>query len=1054
MSIAFESPGFLLLIPVVIVLLIISMRFMVIHNKRAGIGQIIVRSILAISLILALAQISFKWTGKEVTTIFLVDVSDSVKEQRDETIRFVNEAVKTKARKDSVAIIAFGKDPRVEQYIAKEVSFSEFQTDVSKEATDLEEAVKIALAQLPEDSAKRIVLISDGNENEGDLQKTAASVVASGCDFQVYKLSENDASEVYVSDIKVPKEVGVGENFNINVEVESNVACEAVVSLYSGRTLKGQQSVSLQKGTNRFVFKDTQTDEGLKTYRVTVDATADTVTVNNEFSAFTSIEIDLPILVVEGEPGKAAELQGILDSMGENYEVILPSTVPNTMSDFMEYSSIIFVDVYAEDLRDGFMEQLEDYVKVYGGGFVATGGRNSFALGGYRDTPIEKVLPVYMDLQGENEIPVMAMQVVLDQSGSMSDGNGFLTNLDLAKESANAAVTNVRETDYIGVMAFDDYYDRVVPLQLATDKEAISNSVFSIGLGGGTSIYPALLAATEDVVNCNAMIKHILLLTDGQDGTDLTDYEDLIETINAAGITLSTVAVGTGCNSELLEDLAEACGGRYYYTDINSNIPRIFAQEVYLSSNTYLVNEEFTPIITANDEMISDVAVNGLPNLYGYVATTPKERCIEVLQSPAGDPILAYWQYGLGKTVAWTSDVTGQWSSAYSGWENTPLLWHNIIEYLSADTSMDGSYSEVIQNGSTAELRYVTESYDANTSVWATVYDDTGKSYEIELEPVKPGEYRTEIETNATGIYTINLRQMGEGDEIVSSLNTAAIMQYSMEYRFYPNNTLLDEYVAAVGGVMIDDPAMVFAEEPEFVKTRWNLTIPLLIFAAFFFLIDIAVRRFHLDWTKVFAGGNGKAKKEKVSKASKKTKPEEVKTEVQEEIIERPFAIKERRFERSQSAPDVTAATSVKTGPMQGTGVQSPVNRPFANAGQAQRTAGTGGQASMNRTSANAGNAATPGQKPVQGRTGTEPAVPKQNQVRTRVWTRDGSQAQAGAQRRGPGMPTQQGPTGAPVQGQRPVGNGQVPPQKQPPKGRNAQLDVNSLLRATEERDK
>ena len=150
----------------------------------------------------------------------------------------------------------------------------------------------------------------------------------------------------------------------------------------------------------------------------------------------------------------------------------------------------------------------------------------------------------------------------------------------------------------------------------------------------------------------------------------------------------------------------------------------------------------------------------------------------------------------------------------------------------------------------------------------------------------------------------------------------------------------------------------------------------------------------------------------------------------------------------------MTAATSVKTGPMQGAGAQSPVNRPFANAGQAQRTAGTGGQASMNRTSANAGNAATPGQKPVQGRTGTQPAVPKQNQVRTRVWTRDGSQAQAGAQRRGPGMPTQQGPTGAPVQGQRPVGNGQVPPQKQPPKGRNAQLDVNSLLRATEERDK
>ena len=439
MDISFERPWFLLLIPVVIGLLIFSMRYMIAQNKKTQIGQVVVRSILATALILALAQVSVKWVGRDVTTIFLVDVSDSVREQREEVIQFVNDAVEDKGKHDYIGVIAFGSDSRVEQFISQDISFSEFQTDVTTEATDLEEAVNIALAELPEDSAKRIVLITDGNENEGSIQNTASMVVAAGCEFQVLKLEENLANEVYVSDLSMPQEVGIGENFTINVEVESNVACQAVVSLYSGRTLTGQQTVMLQEGTNRFIFTDTQTDEGLKTYRVTVEAAEDTVTVNNEFSAYTNIEVELPLLIVEGSDGKAAEFRAILDSIGVKYDCVPPSTVPATLSDFTEYSAIVFVDVYADDLREGFMENLEAYIKNYGGGFIVTGGQNSFALGNYRDTVIEKVLPVNMELQGENEVPVMAMMMVIDQSSSMSAGNGIYNNLDLAKEAANAA---------------------------------------------------------------------------------------------------------------------------------------------------------------------------------------------------------------------------------------------------------------------------------------------------------------------------------------------------------------------------------------------------------------------------------------------------------------------------------------------------------------------------------------------------------------------------------------------------------------------------------------
>ena len=845
MSISFQNPWLLLLIPVIIGALIFSMKFMYSRNMAQKISRILLRAIVASFLVLALSGITFKIVGKDVTTIFLVDASDSVKERKDEVNKFISDALKTKGRHDYVGVIAFGGNSRVEQFISKDVTFSGLLTEVDTQATNLEDAVNMAMAQMPEDSAKRIVLITDGNENEGSLNTTASAVIGSGIDFEIVKLEENISNEVYVANVTVPQEVGVGENFSIEVEVESNVACPATVKLFSGRTLKGQQKVNLQEGTNQFIFKDTQSDEGLKTYRVVVEAEEDTVSVNNEFSAYTNIETNLPILVVEGSNGNSRELQGILNSIGKKYDVVSPGVLPATISDLLHYSGIIFIDVYGDDIREGFLDNLDEYVKNYGGGFVACGGPNSYALGGYRGTPIEDVLPVYMDPTGENEIPTIAIDMVIDQSGSMSDGNGIINNLDLAKESAAAAVDNLRvNEDYVGVVSFDDSYEKLVPLDKLTDPDAVKDAIYSLAPDGGTSIYPAIAAAALDLSKCDAKVKHIILLTDGQDSNN--QYDDLIRIINDAGITLSTVSVGDGSNDILLTMLAESCGGRYFHTDLNTDVPKIFAQEIYLSSNTYLINEEFTPIVTSSDQIIRDVAADGLPSLLGYVATAEKERSIVTLKSPYGDPILAYWQYGLGKTVAWTSDVTGEWSANYSGWENTQLLWHNILQYVTEDMGMEGAYVTVDQKGSKAVLNYSTEEFDANTTVTATIFDDEGNISEVTLDPSRPGEYTAEIETKNTGVYSINIQQKENGT-VVGSTNTAAIMQYSLEYRFYPNNTLLEDYATVIGASFLDNSADVFLNPPEFVKNRYSLTTILLLLAGILFLCDIAIRRFHVD---------------------------------------------------------------------------------------------------------------------------------------------------------------------------------------------------------------
>ncbi|MBO4390117.1 MAG: VWA domain-containing protein [Lachnospiraceae bacterium] len=928
MKFEIARPLVLILLPVLLVFTIWSARYLYTHKKTQRITRILARSFLLTLVVLALSGLSIKWTTNRTTTIFLVDVSDSVREQTNEVISFVNSAVREKGHKDYVGIISFGSNAEVEQFVSQEVAFSELQTDVNKTATNLEEAVRMAVSMMPEDSAKRLVLITDGCENEGSVKNTIAAIGTTGVTVQAYQLEENTSDEVYVSDVTIPKDVGLGEVFNINVEVVSNIATTANVSLYMGRTLKAQQTVQLQKGVNHFIFTDTQTDEGLKTYNVTVEAASDTVSVNNEYSAYTNISVTQPVLIVEGSSGEGKEIENILDSVGIRHETVVPAAAPDSISEMMNYSAIVFANVYADDLRKGFTDALPTYIKDYGGGFICTGGPDSYALGMYDNTPIEDVLPVNMELEGEEVVPDVAMVMVIDHSGSMDAGGFGHTYLDVAKESAVAALDNLRPNDHVGVLAFDDRYTWASRLAKLDDKAAVERQIAGIPSGGGTSIYPALEEAYKAIRDDSCMVKHIILLTDGEDGYPYSYYTNLLQRINQDGITVSTVAMGSGCNTTLLQAIADDCGGRMYMADVDTDLPRIFAQEVYLTSQSYIRNEEFTPVITNSHEMIDGVMGEGTPTLMGYIATSKKNNTIPVLETSAGDPLLSVWQYGLGRSVAWTSDFTGKWSANWSSWEQTQRLWFNMITYVTQNAAIEGAYTEVEQEGNKATVVYHTDEYDGETRVMATITDDQGNSKEVEMIPESPGVYKTSFQMEGTGVYSVGVKQY-ENDEIKGSLNTAAIMQYSIEYQFMSAINDLDGFIKSVSGTFIENPSEVFSSELEEVRSKTNLSTILLSIAAFCFAVDIAIRRFHIDlFAPVAAIGN-------VVKDSKK------KAAARKAEEEAEGGKKKGKKKKKKPAGKAPAGKAAPTAAMQG---QAPGQAPGQMPGQAPGQAGQPGQ--------------------------------------------------------------------------------------------------------------
>lgn len=869
MKLTVEHPYFLLLLPLLGAGILYTARWIRTSNKERKRMITGLRLAVISLIILTLSGIRVNWFQSTATTVFAVDVSESVSGQVEALEQFVMDALKEMPKKDKAAIIAFGGDARIEQFVSDKPVFSGVETMPITTSTNLEKAVQTAMGLFEEESGKRLVILTDGQENEGELKNTAAALAGSQVEVEIVKLTAGGESEVYVDAVKVPDKVAIGDSFPVEVEIKSNIATSAELSLYSGSVLKSVQSVELEKGENRFLFKDIQQAEGIKSYRVRIEPAADTKTANNEYVAFTRAEAEDRILLIEGEKGKGDAFVTVLEAANIAYQRVTPFNTPDSILELSQYRVVIMLDVYGDDLEPKFMEQIKSYVGDYGGGLAVIGGTNSFALGNYKGTPLEEVLPVYMDLKGEREVPETAIVMVIDRSGSMSSGDGNVTMLDLAKEAAAVSLKNLRSIDSVGVLAFESSFQWTWPLETMKNAEEIENEIYRIESGGGTSIYPAVEEAFHKLEASDAKIRHVILLTDGQDG--FRNYGDLQEKMEKEEITLSTVAVGTDADKALLASLAKKGGGRAYYADINSDIPKIFAQEIMLSANTYLVNREFTPAAEMGSEILEGIAEEGMPAMYGYVAATKKERATLHLESDLKDPILTTWQYGLGKTAAFNSDGENKWTARYADWSHYPKLWKNIIGFLTTDTDSGDSSITARQEGNGVVLQYRTKNDTTDTLVDAVYTDESGNTVELSLQAIAPGVFEGTVMPEKKGIYSVNVVQK-EGGQVTDTQMTAFAMQYSNEYRFAENSNTLEEFAIAGGALFIEEPGEVFQKNTDRTQKAQSLDTIFLGAAMAFFMADIINRRFY--WQRKY-----KRKVKKPEEEPKKTAPIEKKEE-------------------------------------------------------------------------------------------------------------------------------------------------------------------------------
>jgi Mg-chelatase subunit ChlD len=846
------------------------------YGRRREIASLTLRVMMLICLIFALAGVEIKQSGKNssMAVVFLVDVSDSMSPSMQQVaLNYINQAMAAMRPEDQAAIIAFGGDALVEHPMAPSLSPSGTSirslnsTPVTTQ-TDLAEAIQLALALFPPESAHRMVILSDGATTSGDAQNAARLAQAAGVELVVVPIIAQSTNEVLVSEVTAPTQLRQGDQFNLDVAIESSQAVQAQVSVLAGGALVFEASVSLKQGTQTLSLPLTAGQPGFLSYQVQVSPLSDdTYYQNNTSYSFSQVSGPPRILMVappsgeslgfrgETRPDEFSSLKLALETAGTIVELVEPYALPAELPALVEYASIILVDVPARQLTAGQMDALQSYVRDLSGGLVIVGGPTSYGVGGYFRTPLEKILPVDMQIKDEQRRPTLTMIFIIDHSGSMSELSGGATKLDLAKEAAIRSVELLQPSDRVGVIAFDDMATWVVPITELSDPSEIQAAIGTIRIGGGTDILAGLQAMAAEIPNDDSLSKHVILLTDG--GANPAGIPELVAKMNEEyGVTLTTVGVGRDA-APFLPELAELGGGRYHFAADPSSIPSIFTEETSLATRAYIIEETFIPSLTSVSPILENI--QAIPPLFGYVGTSAKDNAQTILVSPKGDPILAAWRYGLGKSVAFTSDATGRWASSWVAWNSFPTFWAQVVGYTISDRLLSGLQVSVEMKGEQARLLLDAADLEGGGflngyMIQANIVFPDGDTETVSLHQIAPGRYETTFTPTEEGAYLIRLAGEAPQPGAAGISETVGwVLSYSPEYRQLQADpdALVRVALAADGKIASVDPAEAFTHTLSAPRSSRPIWPWLLLTAILLLPVDIAVRRLVItqrDW--------------------------------------------------------------------------------------------------------------------------------------------------------------------------------------------------------------
>ena len=843
---SFENPWYLLL--VIPCFALILLPFFRLPEKRRRsfrkIAPVVLHLIIVTLLVLILAGFTILSSSMEQAVMLVVDFSDSTASVREEIEYRAGELLELLDENSAAGVVAFGQD-RV--YVASldaenQLVLSMVETD----ATDIGAAMEFAASRLPSDRAGRLILLSDGKQTDGDAYATAQYLATKGIrvDAVYFDTTQITTEEVQIGSFLAQDGAYVGDTVSFAVEVRSNIETDVTLTLYDGTKQVDTVTQSIRDGSGVVELSCVAEEAGTHEYRVVLTTEKDTIAENNESYACVRVAGQSTVLVIADTIGNAEVLAELL-SEANTVTTATARNAPNSIIELCDYDEVILSNVDYDQLPAGYGELLETYVGVFGRSLLVVGGENTMMYGSMRDTVLEEMLPVTLRLQEDSEGKTVALMLVLDCSSSMSQNSTYLS---VAKQGAIKCVEAMSANDYVGIVSFNSTARLDSTLIEANDdnKDSLTRIISGLNTNRGTYYTEALEMAHEELLKSDAEIRHIMFLSDGQPNDQ--GYTEAVRAAAADGITVSTI--GLGYSSDILEALAEQGSGRYYYVSKATDLPDIMLSETEQVTVSSLITGEFTPVVAQESTVTESAAGGTLPVVYGYLGTTIKEEATACITTAEGHPIYAAWDYGLGTVACFTSDLSGNWSSAWMtdpvGTAVTLAMVSTTVDDVHHDSSMTAEFAV---RGQTTDVTVATAGTTEDTLTLTAVSGEGSRSYV--LTRLESGVYTASIETEEPGVYGLMITQTNEAGEIVDHLETAVAVGYSGEYDAFAESgePLLEALCGEAGGNLYADMEQLAQVQVRSIDSVFD---PLVLFAAVsaaLLLVDIAIRK--LRWKDV-----------------------------------------------------------------------------------------------------------------------------------------------------------------------------------------------------------
>ncbi len=727
---------------------------------------------------------------------------------------------------------------------ARIVEIERFRDHVAGDQTDVERAMRLALNCGSTHEHRDVYVFTDGNFNQGRWQRAFSAAADTDATVHTVALDQPLPPEVAAVDLALPRTVRVNQGFSAEVRIASTVRTRAELRVFCDGYAVDRRTVELTPGENDFKIPGLYVRaKGFHVVEVVVRPEQDTQLRNNTIRSLVVVPGEARILYVDGDEDQIPYLKSALELEGMLVEGRPATGVPQNLSELLSFDAFILSNVPADRLSRRQMQMIRTYVRDFGGGFLMLGGDESFGLGGYYHTPIEEILPVRMPIQKDLIRPALGIMLVIDKSGSMQG-----VKIQLAKRAAIATAEAINPRDQIGVIGFDGESRVILELTSAADRPTITNHISALDAGGGTFLYPALEDAYDRLLNSNARRKHVIVLSDGQ--TQGFGYEEIVQAMAADGITLSAVGIGDGADMNLMEDIAMAGGGRAYFTNDFYSIPQIFTREALRASKSMLVERLVQPIAVGDDVALAEIDTDELPLLTGYVATTPKAAANVILVSDSGDPLLANWRYGLGRTVAFMSETKPRWAEDWLEWPDFAKFWSQLVrsvtgENLARALAVECSHSlEGADVTLTADVRDSGGNFVTDVALELSALDSNGRTRQIPVVQQGPGLFEARVPKITYGQDQQFSWRFSDGNEGQQTTSYGFVYSFSPEFRTLGvARDMLAQVHARAGGehMTVGQSSLITGEA---AGSYWIQLWPYLIVAALLIVpFDILCRR-------------------------------------------------------------------------------------------------------------------------------------------------------------------------------------------------------------------